>query len=410
VAETEWVQGNIYSELNNCGLIQKIGSSEFHLNISNMVALISNHRNLKGRIWFDEFHLRTFTTWRTEKPVQWIDGDDLELTAIFQRVFEMHKLEVGTVREAVRLYAHKNRKNEPRDWMSSLVWDKKERCHDFFINACQSENDEYTRTVSKNFWVAMAARVFVPGCKMDNMVILEGRQGAQKSTLLEEIAKEWFTECTEAVGSKDFKSLLSGHLIVEIPELTSLLKAHNQQDIKAALSDRADKYRPSYGRHEILFNRTCVFVGTTNDGEYLADPTGARRYWPIYVNKVDIDYVRNNRDQLFAEAVWRFRENKESWWMVPESAAKEMQETKRVIDPWEEKIEDWLYGAAGYQDRFRMSIVFDLLEIPVHQQRKQDKDRIKHILEIKGYVCKPTRHDGKIERRWCKEYSSTSQV
>lgn len=410
-ADTEWVSGSVSGELAACGLIRDF-NGWFFTHTANITALLANHRIFKDKIWFDEFHLRIFTNWKTKDPVIVADEDYLDILVALQRYLQLHKVTVQTVKEAVRVYAHNNRKNEPRDWMDTLVWDKQDRLADFFIKACGAEDSAYTRAVGKNFWISMAARVYEPGCKVDTMVILEGIQGAKKSSCLREIGGKWFTECNERFGSKDFGQILHGHILVEIPELSSLLKSYNQQEIKAALSDPDDHFRAPYDSHPKKYLRTCVFAGTTNDSHYLEDETGARRYWPINVNDIDLDYIRQNREQLFAEAVYRFRQLKETWWEVPEEDTKKIQETKRVIDPWEDTITEWLNGAGGLQDRFRSELIYELLEIDVSDRSRATSNRITKILRSHGFENKTVRMNAidKPERRWCKEYSYTSKT
>jgi predicted P-loop ATPase len=128
-------------------------------------------------------------------------------------------------------------------------------------------------------------------------------------------------------------------MIVEFGELDQFRKSDNTL-IKKKLSCPVDYFRPPYGREPIEAPRTCVFVGTTNKDKYLQDETGARRFWPIKVTVCDTEYIKENRDQLFAEAYQAYL-NGETWYDVPEQA-KDEQEARREADPYEEIIAEWI--------------------------------------------------------------------
>ena len=142
--------------------------------------------------------------------------------------------------------------------------------------------------------------------------------------------------------SKDFDAALQGKWILEFAELESLDRASVTR-IKFQLSVQSDWVRLAYRKDNQDFPRQCVFIGTTNDSEYLRDPTGARRFWPIKVRVIDLEGITRDRDQLWAEAVHMYRAGA-TWWEVPEDIAREEQEARYQADSWEEIIENWLQG------------------------------------------------------------------
>jgi putative DNA primase/helicase len=398
-SETPWVTGSGFQECVNAGMMAP-KKGDFYNNMTNVVKMCQYHPNLKGKLWFDEFHLKIMTTWRTPVPVEWSDVDELMLCHVFQEQFLMSKMKPMTIREGIRVYANENRRNEPRDWMVNLKWDGVNRIESFFFEALGASPTAYTNAASKNFWIAMAARIFSPGCKMDVMVILEGKQGAYKSTCLRAIAGPWFTECNEAVTSKDFKQVLVGRLIVEIAELSSLLKGSKQEEIKAILSDPDDYFRPPYGAAPQNFKRTCVFVGTTNETEYMHDPSGARRYWPIEVGDISLKFIEKNREQLFAEAVFRFKTG-ETWWDMPEEETKAMQDARRQIDPWEKYMDEYVIGKTNV-------ILSHFAENELYLEKKDIHSgtygRLGKILKAMGWknVNRRNTVTGKNEKVWSK--------
>jgi predicted P-loop ATPase len=304
-------------------------------NMDNAVRVLERWPDFKDAFWYDEFSNRVYTTWDCEEK-EWDDHDTLRLTLFLQRDFGIRLLKDTAANAAMILMAKKNTINAPRQWMESLTWDGRPRILSFFTNALGADASEYTESASMNFWISLAARIFQPGCKADNMVILEGMQGIQKSSALFEIGGDWFAESGTSITDKDFFQQLPGKMLIEIAELDSFSKADHKR-IKGVLSRRVDRYRPSYGRHSMDFLRQCIFVGSTNEHKYLEDATGGRRFFPIRCGKIDLEMIKRDRDQLFAEAVARFKSG-ETWWEMPEQETKAIQESRREKDEWESLI------------------------------------------------------------------------
>ena len=318
-------------------------------NIDNVVRSMERHRDLKILLWYDEFHKKYFTNWNYgsslngSTPVrEWSDVDEINLTLYVQRELSIGRINIGDVRNAIRLYGKRNTRNEPRDWMEGLVWDGTERVKWFFHEALGTEYNAYTYHVSHNFWVSMVARILRPGCKVDTMVILEGPQGHFKSTALDIIGGSWFAEMRGSAQNKDFLLALQGKMLVEISELESFRKAESTT-LKQIISCRTDRYREPYGRATLDYPRMSIFVGTTNEKTYLKDDTGARRFWPVRCGRIDMAYIRENREQLFAEAVYMFRTGA-SWWEFPAGVAELEQDARRVPDEWEGWVSEYCVG------------------------------------------------------------------
>lgn len=311
-------------------------------NLSNAFHIISQHPELSGKIWYDEFYQKIFTLWNSDVSREWTDTDDLKLTNMLQRTMSLFRISPETVSQAVRLYANENTRNEPREWMNGLVWDGTDRIAKFFEDYFGAAANAYTDSASHNFWVSMAARIYQPGCQMDNMVVLEGAQGIGKSNALRAIAGRWYAEASESVQSKDFFMILPGKMLIEIAELDSFSRAE-VTSIKQVISCPVDRYRAPYARATKDYPRMSVFVGSTNEKEYLKDNTGARRFWPVECFEVKYQSIAPVRDQLFAEAVVRFKEGAK-WWEMPKEITEEVQESRRQEDSWEEKIAEYLIG------------------------------------------------------------------
>jgi predicted P-loop ATPase len=215
---------------------------------------------------------------------------------------------------------------------------------------------EYVRTISRLVLVAAVRRIRTPGAKFDQMLIIEGKQGsAQKSSALATLCPDpkWFTDnFSLSADSKKMMEQTEGHWIVEVGELKGMSKAENS-DLKQYLSRQVDSARMSYGRETAHRPRQCVHIGTVNPADgYLNDETGDRRYWPVAVEKFDLDQLRADRDQLWAEAValdlanlddGLYTRMDESLWSI---AAVE-QKARRKMHSYEEVLEKKLGDRVG---------------------------------------------------------------
>lgn len=304
-------------------------------NVFNVVRILERHGPMKGLAHHDQFWKRTFH----REGHEWTDEDTIELMTSLQGGLEMHRIYDTPVHQGVIKYAKANQKNEPRDWLESLKWDGQERVPFFFQVCLGARRDAYTEAASKNFWVGMVARVFRPGCRSDHMVVLEGRQGIGKTEVLRIIGGKFYADMHYAVTDKDFYNAMQGKFLIEIAELDAFSKADITR-IKQVITCTTDRYRLPYARTAQDFPRSCVFVGTTNEADYLKDPTGGRRFWPITCTGIDTDFVRDCRDQLFAEAVARLRRG-EAWHEMPKDLVEAEQESRRRIDEWESLVSDF---------------------------------------------------------------------
>ena len=365
------------------------------LNIQNVTRILERADDFKLNIWFDEFHERIFTTWNG--PIRaWRDTDTLELTLAIQNTYGLSRISDDLVFKAVCIHAEHNRRNEPRDWMDSLVWDSKPRISNFFTDCMGADSGAYSFAVSHNFWVGMVARIYRPGCQMDNMVVLEGAQGIGKSRSLRAIGESWYAQVGENIMNKDFYLTLSGKMLIELAEMDSVSKAEVTA-IKRVISTPSDNYRVPYGRTSADHHRTCVFVGSTNESHYLRDSTGARRFWPIKCGSIDFERMKRERNQLFAEAVACFKSGAE-WWLLPEQETKDAQESRRQRDDWEDEIA--IYLNAHKFEELRSADVATALKITTDKLDQRVSNRIARIMKSLGWVNKATRRDGVGLRVW----------
>jgi hypothetical protein len=287
-------------------------------------------------------------------PRDWVDNDDTLTTAWLQRNGVLLN-SVNTVAQAVQTVARENSFHPVRDYLQSLTWDGTERLA-YWLHVCAgAPDDDYTEQVARRSLIAGCARIFEPGAKADCVPILIGKQGILKSTLLKTLAvrDEWFTDHGSDLATKDSRLELAGVWIVELSELAAVRRSEVER-VKSFLSTSVDAYRPPYGRRVERFPRQCIFFATSNSSEILNDSTGARRFWPVRCEKIDIDAMRAYRTQLWAEAVSAYKAG-QPWWFDSadlERAAQVERDRHYERGPRYEIIATWIQSPAK-REKFR---------------------------------------------------------
>jgi predicted P-loop ATPase len=253
---------------------------------------------------------------------------------------------LNVTRQAVELCARDCAFHPVRDYLDGLLWDRTPRLDGWLATYLGAERSPYVDGIGRMFLIAMAARIFDPGCKADYMLVLEGDQGGRKSSACAILADQWFSDALpdlHARNDKDTSQHLRGKWLIEVAELSATSRADTEH-LKAFITRRVEKFRPSYGRLDVDEPRQCLFVGTTNKATYLRDETGARRFWPVAVGTIDLDKLADDRDNLFAEAVYRYRAG-EPWWpneKFEREHIKPQQDERFEDDPWDELIEKYI--------------------------------------------------------------------
>ena len=202
-----------------------------------------------------------------------------------------------------------------RDHLNGLVWDGVPRLKgEDFHNGLSSrscavtyfgaERSEYTAEIVTMFLTSMVARVFKPGCQADHVLILEAPQGALKSTACKILGGDWYSDGLPDLAKtsdRDLSQHLRGKWLIEISELHAMSRADAAQ-LKAFVTRDTERYRPSFGRLEVVEPRQCVFIGTTNKEVYLRDETGGRRFWPLVCGNINPDQLARDRNPTFCRS------------------------------------------------------------------------------------------------------------
>jgi len=263
---------------------------------------------------YDEFKNRLIVG---SAPVQQYIGElsDKAVTIIRKVFLDTHDYDPfsNNIRDGLETLALENTVHPLKTYFTSLKWDGIPRIRGFFTNYMGADNTELNRAVAFIMLVAAIRRVFDPGCKFDTMVVLEGKQGSGKSTALKILASEEFFSDQDILSAdnKTQMELLEGVWIYEVCELSGL-KHTDTAKLKSFLSRQEDRGRPAYGRYKEVNKRQSIFVGTTNDENYLKDRTGNRRFIPVKTGKIDLVAIKRDRDQIWAEAVY-WEEQYDCW-------------------------------------------------------------------------------------------------
>ena len=251
--------------------------------INNYLVILENDDHLKGKFAYNDFSGRVealgalpwnAADWRRA----WTDADMNGLYWYIEQTYGAKQR--GDIDSAFSITVMAHRFNEVQDYITGLSWDGVKRLDTLFIDYLGAEDTIYTRAVTRKMFIAGVARAMTPGVKFDNMLILVGQQGLGKSTLLRRMARSWFNDSICSFEGKEAAELIQGVWLVEISELGAFNKSDTKR-IKQFLSLESDYYRAAYARNAEERKRKCIFFGTTNDDEFLRDPTGERRYWPV---------------------------------------------------------------------------------------------------------------------------------
>lgn len=337
----------------------------------NAIALVGNLPEWQGTLEYDAFADRV--RWIAPPPelasaIAPRPGEDLQdrHTDYVQHWLSCEwGLHVSTtaVHAALVLAAHRNTVHPLQTYLTGLKWDKKSRLSNWLHYYLGAEDAAETNAMGLWWMISAVARGMRPGCQADHVLILEGGQGAGKTRAVRTLAGEWYLGNVGDLRSKDAALNLQGHWLVEIGELDAF-RGLAMTRIKDWVTQTVDVYRPPYGRIPTRRPRSCVFVATTNEKEYLGDATGARRFWPVPVgSSIDTEALAQDRDQLWAEAKYLF-DIGTAWWPPRDddelrNLIAAAQEDRYEPDAWEGLIAAFVADVGRMNDGVTMAEVLE---------------------------------------------------
>jgi predicted P-loop ATPase len=333
----------------------------------------------------ESFEMRAWTEQDSSRATEWLQANGVTVTS-------------GMTREAILVTARENAFHPVRDYLDVIEHDKMPRLSTWLTAYLGVASTRYSQAVGRAIMIGAVARIYDPGCKVDNVPIFEGKQGIKKSTFVKTMFDPWFTEQLPDIRSKDAMIQLLGMWGVELGELHQLSRAEVTQT-KAFLSNRIDRFRLPHGVYAGDHPRSCAFWGTTNADTYLKDETGGRRFWPIVVRDIKLEDLARDRDQLWAEARVAY-EAGEAWWLTDSSIiddAEQEQAARYLADVWDEKIIKWL---ATRSETTSEEILRDCIGLEIARCTPLDQSRAAKCLTSQGWKQTRPREGGKRVRKW----------
>jgi hypothetical protein len=250
--------------------------------------------------------------------------------------------------------------------------------------------------------IGSVARIFKPGCKKDEAVILKGKQGILKSTFWKVLYGEDFFSDSLKGTDRDDLLVLHQYWALELAEFETLSSKKQAGELKAFLSASVDTFREPYARHSKSRKRQSVIVGSVNPDAFLVDDTGNRRYWviPVSVKRIDLDRVIQERDAIWAAAVNAYRAG-ETWHLsyATEQKISDLNLDYCHTDSWEVPLSQYLQGRS-------MVTIFELLtqalDFEASRINKRDEMRVSSILRTLEWQKTFTNYQGKRQKVWVK--------
>ena len=312
-------------------------------NFYNIALILEHHDEWHDRIRFDAFRNLPMLD---NTPVS--DTTEYRIAEWLGKNYEFGGNRRQTLSDAIKAVASKNGYDALLEWIDSLPdWDGTERIDTWMIDLCGSEDSDYSRWVSRVTILQMMNRALNPGCIARLVPIWNGLENQGKSTAVALLGGEWATTLKVSLENKEAHMAIHGYWIAELEELDTLYKT-SEARLKAFLTNTSDHYVPKYANHSVDYPRRTVFIGTTNDSDYLRGLTGNTRFLPINTGEFDLEGIKTNREQLFAEAKeWLLENPGVAWWQEPQDIRpliQEQRDSRRIVNVYEDDLKAFLDG------------------------------------------------------------------
>lgn len=334
----------------------------------------------------------------------------------------MADAELGAMREAIELRygfspgadslsqalitVSSERSHHPvREYLQGLAWDGVARLDCVAQWYLGAEASPINVTMLRAWFISAVARAMDPGCKVDTALVLVGKQGARKSGFFRTLGGAWFSDTAINLDSKDAYQQLRGAWIYEWGEIEYITGRAHAGKVKAFVTSQTDSFRPPFMRALSVYRRSNVIVGSTNEDQFLNDPTGSRRFWVVRVgDRIDLERLACDAAQLWAEAVAAYRSG-EAWWLTAdaEQARAVSSEDFAVADPWEGAIAAWIDGRNPIEKDKPITtrkVLVDVLGMKLSDAGQADSNRVASVMKRLGYRNHVAKVDGKPVRVW----------
>ena len=342
-------------------LFKRTKYGEIKATLANASLILARHEKWQGVLSYNAFArriqiLKSAPTHAIESGATqgewWTDALAARTRTWCERIYDV-AFAKDTIHEAAQMVAETNTHHPLQEYLNDVGgrWDGVPRVDTWLIDHMRVKDTPYVRIVGAKWLISAVARAFRPGCKVDYVLVIEGDQRAGKSKAFLTLCPkpEWFLSTAIELGSRDSFHVIENKWIVELAELASTSKGDIEKQ-KAFISNQVDTYCRRYGRVAEDQPRTIVIGASVNPPyDYMKDVSGGDRYWPVRtsatrVDRLDLSGLEEARDQIWAEAVVRFRAG-EPWFLEDASlieAAAEEQEKRRRQDPLEIKLRAYL--------------------------------------------------------------------
>ena len=311
--------------------------------IDNFYRLITNHYGKTLRLnemtGKPEFWDSGRKAWR-----EWSDARESQARAYFESKYGMYSQ--AKISDALAIYFQDHKVNPLVDILEGLEWDGKPRVEQFLHDVMKADDTDYIRECSRLIFAGGIHRAYEPGCKFDDMIVLIGGQAAGKSTIARWLAiDDAFFREIKTISGKEGIEAIRGVWIGEVGELMAMTRVKEAEAVKAYITSQEDSYRPPYGKHIQTIPRRCIFIGTTNNPQFLTDKTGNRRFYPVKVHSFAYELYNHEEEvrgyirQAWAEAVHLYKEGK----LQPFAKKEVLEQIRAAQDAAME--DDWRIGA-----------------------------------------------------------------